>query len=146
MKRPKPHRKQLLIHRLVASQQRMKRSEIVGIGCALLEAVASVEGGSSVRSDAGTIAFSANLALLLSEQGLGEEYEDELVHCRDAAASLMAGEVLDAAGIVLLKRLAEIHIAQLESESCTWALIERAKDEMKRRTESGNVVRVEITQ
>lgn len=142
MKRPKPHRNQLLIHRLIASQQRMKRSEVVGIGCALLEAVASVEAGSSVRSDASTIAFSANLAVLLAEQGLGEEYEAQLVHGQDAAAVLMAGGTLDANGMSRIKRLAEIHLAQLESESCTWALIECAKDEMKRRTAASQVISV----
>lgn len=143
MKRPQPHRNQSLIHRLVMSQQRMKRAEIVGIGCALLEAVCAVESDTHDETDANTIAFAANLALMLAEQGLGAEHAAEIAQCQEAAAVLMARGVLGAAGLLRIKRLAEIHIAQLESESCTWALIERAKDEMKRRADAGNVISVE---
>jgi hypothetical protein len=151
MKRPKPYRNQLLIHRLIASQQRMTRQNIVGIGCTLLGAVAALEAGTADSSDASSIAYSANLALLLCEQGLGAEYAGEIVAGQEAAAILIgqAHEMrhMDKpVDLDMLRRLAEIHIAQLESESCTWALIERAKDEMKRRTESGDVVRVEATQ
>lgn len=128
---------------------RMSRSEVVGIGCALLSAIDALSSGKADETDIGTIVYAANISLMFAELGLGAEYTRQITAGQEAAAVAAHmhrnGEQMQVHGVDALRRLAEIHIAQLESRSCTWRLIRDAQQRMKQRAAAGEVIEVKET-
>lgn len=94
------------------------------------------------------LALAANMALILAEQGLGEELIPQIQQAQEMVAALMqqlndtgrarpTGPMLTAAD-----DLVEIVEAQLDSPDCTGLMVERARIEFQRRVAAGEVIRV----
>lgn len=110
-----------------------------------IQSVASVGSGEAIESDLHNIACMSNVSMLLAEWGLGDEYLDDIRAGQDAVVSMMArhervGRV-GASGpeLVALRRLLEIHEAQLESGITRGEMVS-ALNEIRRRMSTGQVL------
>lgn len=123
-----------------------EQARAISIGChAALE---DLRTGRPDEEQIGWLVNAANLALLLAEQGLGDDYMAEIKAGQDALMRMIARHgrtaryALDGPGLLQLAELLRVHDAQLESPDCTDHLMLTALAEMRRRVEAKHVLEV----
>ena len=134
--------------RATASTERLARDQVRDLAIGYHGALEAVRTGRGTQADTSTLAIASNVALMLCEQGLGEDWIDKVREAQDACVTLehrrqRIGRVV-ASGTELqrLTALLDLHDAQLESDDCTEGPVMRALREIERRVRGGDVVRV----
>ena len=125
--------------RATASTERLARDQVRDLAIGYHGALEAVRTGRGTQADTSTLAIASNVALMLCEQGLGEDWIDKVREAQDACVTLehrrqRIGRVV-ASGTELqrLTALLDLHDAQLESDDCTEGLVMRALREIERR-------------
>jgi len=128
-----------------AAKQPMAGEQITDLMIYAVQAVAAIGAGDAAEADLHNIACMGNVSLVLAEQGLGAELLDDIRAGQDAVVSMMArhervGRV-GASGpeLVALRRLLEIHEAQLEAGPTRGEMV-AALNEIRRRMSTGQVL------
>lgn len=127
---------------------RVQQQVRTNVGLHVRHAALMLRHGRAEAQHIAELALAANMALILAEQGLGEELIPQIQQAQEMVAALMqqlndtgrarpTGPMLTAAD-----DLVEIVEAQLDSPDCTGLMVERARIEFQRRVAAGEVIRV----
>lgn len=114
------------------------------LGLQYHSALEAIRTGTATWADCDTLANAANIALVLSERGIGGEYLSDVHAAQEAIVRMVlrgndTGRfVLDGPGLQAVSTLVELHDAQLEA--CTRADAMHAIREVKRRHDAGQVI------
>jgi len=110
-------------------------------------ALDSMRRGAATGDDFTTLALGANVALVLCELGLGEEWIDKVKQGQDALVCLQARSaklrgryVLTGGELQALQAMLELHDAQLASPDCTQGMLSACLVEITRRMHAGDVL------
>lgn len=112
-------------------------------------ALRAVQMGTATEQEVCDLVNAANIALVLAEAGLGQEWVDTITSGQAALATIAERQqrhpgrwVATGPELQALVAMVELHDSQLESDDCTEGLVMGAVDEVRRRVMHGNVVQV----
>lgn len=129
-----------------ASHERLHPSQVRDLMIAAHSSLAAIETGRGRQEDAFQLAFTSNVALILAEKGMGAEFIGEVKEAQDHIMALLAridrkeSIALTGPGIQSLRRLLELHDAQVSHPDMTEGLAYRAVSTILKRMAEGDVL------
>ena len=130
--------------RLISSRKELERSEQVLISLSYHTALVAVMAGKGALCDLETLGQAANMAVVLTELDVGEEYLNLAKTAQEAVLRAMerykkhGSAALDGLGIVAINNLLDLLDAQIEN--ATVNQIEASLNETVRRMRAGEVL------
>lgn len=131
-----------------ASQQKLDGDQVRNLQLLANSARDAMEKGKGTQQDVYYLAFVSNVCLLLCERGIGPEFIDEVRLAQEHIVGLLTrlnrGEhlTLTGPGIAAVRRLLELHDAQVAVPDYTEGLAYSVVHEVLSRMAAGNVLEV----
>lgn len=130
----------------LASGHKLRADQVRDMLLAAGTALKSVEMGKATENDLHQLAFTSNVSLLMAESGMGPEFIPEVKEAQEHIVGLITrhnrGEsiVLSGPGIQSVRRLLELHDAQVGHEDFTEGLAYQAVRAVLQRMYQGHVM------
>lgn len=127
------------------STQRLGLDQVRDLQIGAHSSLMAIERGSGTQDDMEQLAITSNVALIMAEGGLGEEFIPEVKEAQRHLLLLQkrldeSGKVgLTGEGMQAVRRLMELHDAQLDHPDCTEGRMTRVLLEIQDRMDAGHV-------
>lgn len=109
----------------LASGHKMTAAQLRDMSLAAHTALRAIEDGNGTENDLHQLAFTSNVSLIMAERGLGTEYLEEVKQGQQHIVELVGRHnrkqslLLTGPGIVAVRRILELHDAQIEHSAFT---------------------------